>query len=547
MPAVLLELGGLPAKTVPELAIARRHSSIPRPGVPIIQGGMAIHILGPDGVSIVSKEGGLGTIALTASEVVLSRKLQLGDTETLQALQTFPKQEIAKRIIEKYYVKGGIPKGQRFKSPDMWELDAPERWALITAPRKEQKQIAQKHLQEEAVAGAYCEVLLAKQKADGGVVSANAMRKIDLPFGFYVLGAMAAGVDVITVGAGSPADVPELLDNLAMGRKTRDRIHVAKEHQEWFMTIDPEELLGRDAAQNLKRPPLLAIVSHIDSARGLIANPRTRPEGIVFELYPAGGHNAPALLQPMTKRTEYTERDKLDLAAAADLMSQTRRDDPDFLFAIGGGFSNPVGMNAAREWGFDAVQVGTPFALTDESNINRTTKARMLFEIFRNGSVPVVRDAQASGSGLPFHVAQVRGTQSDTGSQQACTVGYLLRQVEQPDGVPEGRCPAMPVGQFTRLQGRMRPLGTAEVCRGLFADVVFTDPTTGEQRSLGQREDVPIVTLGDDQSATAHLVHNLEPGKNAPTIPQVMETILFGPKAGSQNQEVFASVQLPVR
>ena len=70
-------------------------------------------------------------------------------------------------------------------------------------------------LQELTVVADFCEVYLAKE-GHRGVVGINYLRKIELPIPFGCLGAMLAGVDyVLLVGAGSPAELPELLRRLA--------------------------------------------------------------------------------------------------------------------------------------------------------------------------------------------------------------------------------------------------------------------------------------------------------------------------------------------
>jgi hypothetical protein len=130
-------------------------------------------------------------------------------------------------------------------------------------------------LQELTVVANFCEVYLAKE-GHRGVVGINYLRKIELPIRVGCLGAMLAGVDYVLVGAGSPAELPELLRRLAR----RDGVALSVRTQgttgadgSFAVRCSPGALLG--AGEPLPWPTLLAIVASTDLAAGLANNPGT--------------------------------------------------------------------------------------------------------------------------------------------------------------------------------------------------------------------------------------------------------------------------------
>ena len=57
----------------------------------------------------VSLTGQLGVVSGTALDVVLARRLQLGDPDghLRRALDMFPFPEIAQRVLQRYFIPGG--------------------------------------------------------------------------------------------------------------------------------------------------------------------------------------------------------------------------------------------------------------------------------------------------------------------------------------------------------------------------------------------------------------------------------------------------------
>jgi NAD(P)H-dependent flavin oxidoreductase YrpB (nitropropane dioxygenase family) len=90
----------------------------------------------------VASRGQLGVVSGTALDVVLARRLQLGDPggELRQALAAFPNPAIVGEILDRYFVGGGLAPKARFKSVPMFSHRSPA------------------HLQALAVAGGFTAV-----------------------------------------------------------------------------------------------------------------------------------------------------------------------------------------------------------------------------------------------------------------------------------------------------------------------------------------------------------------------------------------------------
>ena len=59
----------------------------------------------------VSRAGQLGVVSGTALDAIVARRLQLGDAggHVRRALESFPWPDVAARVLDTYYVPGGIP------------------------------------------------------------------------------------------------------------------------------------------------------------------------------------------------------------------------------------------------------------------------------------------------------------------------------------------------------------------------------------------------------------------------------------------------------
>ncbi len=449
----------------------------------VIQGGMGVAVSDWRLARAVSLTGQLGVVSGTAVEVLLTRRLQSGDPggHVRRALAAFPRHEVARWILDSYFVEGGIAADARFAQVP--------RHTLASSVR----------LQELTVAAGFAEVFLAKE-GHSGTVGINFLRKIELPLPATLYGAMLAGVDYVLVGAGSPADLPGMIRTLArhepvtvsvkvMGARSDDNVG--------GLTFDPATVLPQRPA-NLPRPRFVAIVASSDLARGLADNQETRPDGFVVEGAAAGGHNAPPrgprrvdeLGQPV-----YDERDVVDL--------------PDIL-ALGlpvwlaGGYGTPEKVCEALALGASGVQVGTLFAYSDESGFDAGVKAQMR-ERAVAGGLQVRADWRVSPTGFPFRVADIPGTLTDITVREArmpvCDLGVLRTAYLRTDGEVDYRCPAEPIAQYVRKGGReMNTEGRLCLCNALFASAGFP------QRRPGGACEAPLVTSGTDLGPVVHLI-----------------------------------------
>jgi NAD(P)H-dependent flavin oxidoreductase YrpB (nitropropane dioxygenase family) len=463
----------------------------PKATVPrIIQGGMGVAISAWPLARAVSRTGQLGVVSGTALEIVCARRLQLGDPggHVRRALAAFPVPAIADRILAAYFRPAGKATQAPFRPVPRFTL-RPGR-----------------PLQELTVVANFVEVFLAKE-GHAGVVGINYLRKIELPIPFACYGAMLAGVDYVLVGAGSPAELPGLLDRLARHRPVSLDVRVqgsTSADGDFAVRFDPRDLFAADLP-DLSRPRLLAIVASVDLARGLAADPVTCPDGFVVEGHPAGGHNAPPRGVRRLDPNGQPVYDGRDVVA------------PDALAGVGvpywmaGSYATPDGLARALAGGADGVQAGTVFALSRESGMADELKHR-LSEQVSAGTVAVRTDGRASPTGFPFKVADVEGTLSDhdvyASRNRLCDLGVLRTAYRKADGAVGYRCPAEPVEVYVdRRGGRIdNTTGRCCLCNALLATAGLP-----QQRPDGYTEPA-IVTAGTDFTGARHLLAGVTDG-----------------------------------
>ncbi|MGZ4620293.1 MAG: nitronate monooxygenase, partial [Frankiaceae bacterium] len=353
---------------------------------------------------------------------------------------------------------------------------------------------------ELTVVANFCEVYLAKE-GHRGLVGINYLRKIELPIPFGCLGAMLAGVDYVLVGAGSPAELPDLLRRLAR----RDGVALSVRTQgttgadgTFAVRCSPRALLGVGAP--LPRPMLLAIVASTDLAAGLANDPATRPDGFVIEGPTAGGHNAPPRGPRRTTPSGepvYDDRDVVDLGVIRGL---------GLPFWLAGSQGSPQGLRAATAAGAAGVQVGTAFAFCAESGLADKLKRQVLRDL-ADGDVAVHTDWRVSPTGFPFKLLDVAGTLSDpdvTPRRPVCDIGALRSPYRQPDGTIGYRCPAEPTEMYVGHKGgrAANTEGRQCLCNALLAAADLP------QRRPHGYDEPAIVTSGDDLSAVATLIRS---------------------------------------
>lgn len=444
----------------------------------VIQGGMGVAVSDWRLARAVAERGQLGVVSGTALDFMHARRLNDGDPggHLRRAYRAFPVPEIAERVLDRYFLPDGRAPGQAYRAVPMGRIDPP------------------RELTELTVVANFAEVWLAREGHDGPI-GVNFLEKIQLPTPSALYGAMLGGVDYVLMGAGLPTQMPRLLTDFAAGRSSGYRIAVdgAESGDEFWTTLDPRDVLGQTPPE-LRRPRLLAIISSNMLATFLVKDPATQPDGFVVEGPTAGGHNAPPrgkLNLDERGQPIYGPRDTVDLDALATT---------GLPFWLAGGYAHPDQVEAARRAGAAGVQVGTAFALCDESGMRDDLKRRIIADTL-DGTLDVRTDPLASPSGFPFKVAHMEGTIADPevyeSRQRRCDVGMLRTPYKRADGSVGYRCASEPVNTYVTKGGNVEDTeGRACLCNGLLATA-----DVAQERAAGA--EAPIVTIGETAEVVA--------------------------------------------
>jgi NAD(P)H-dependent flavin oxidoreductase YrpB (nitropropane dioxygenase family) len=455
----------------------------------VIQGGMGVAVSSWQLARAVSQTGQLGVVSGTALDVVIARRLQDGDVggHVRRALESFPVPAMAQRMMSRYFLEGGRAPGQPYHPVPKLSMQTPVAGL------------------ELSVVANYAEVWLAKEGHDG-LVGINFLEKVQMATPSAAYGAMLAGVDYVLMGAGIPAEIPQLLDRLALHDPCSLDLHVDGATIAYSVGLDPQALTGGGLAP-LRRPMFLAIVSAHVLAAYLARQDATRPDGFVVEGPRAGGHNAPARGRPVLDddgQPVFGPRDDADLAKVAAV---------GLPFWLAGGYSTAAHVTQALSVGAAGVQVGTLFALCEESGLDPAIRQEMLTELGA-GELIVRTDPRASPTGFPFKVATLKQTMSEAEEYAArprlCDLSYLRVPFEREPGNLGYRCPAEPVNMYVRKGGDIADtVGRKCLCNGLTAGIGL-----GQSRRDGYSE-VPIVTLGADLDGVARMLSDMPEGWTA--------------------------------
>lgn len=447
----------------------------------IIQGGMGVAVSSWRLARAVSSLGHLGVVSGTALDVVLARRLQLGDADggIRRAAAHFPAPDVARAVLARFYRPEGMAGTEPFAGKAMF----------VAQPAR--------HVQALAVLAGFVEVFLAKE-GHGGPAGINFLEKVQLPTPAVLYGALLAGVDYVLVGAGIPRDIPELLDRLVRHEPARLPLHVtgAVAADDFALTFDPSIVGEAGARAPLRRPRFLAIVSSATLAVSL-ARHGGRVDGFVVEGPAAGGHNAPprgSLHLTETGEPAYGPRDVVDLA---------RMRGTGLPFWLAGSCATPAALADARRQGAAGIQVGTLFAFCEESGVEPALRARVHAKV-RAGEARVRTDPFASPTGFPFKAVELEGTLSDpavyAARRRQCDLGYLRETYKRPDGTLGYRCPAEPVEDYVRKGGHISDtVGRKCICNGLLATVGL-----GQRKAAGTEP--AIVTAGSGLPDVAELL-----------------------------------------
>ncbi|SIQ49014.1 NAD(P)H-dependent flavin oxidoreductase YrpB, nitropropane dioxygenase family [Alkalispirochaeta americana] len=419
----------------------------------IIQGGMGVGVSDWRLARAVALEGEMGVVSGTALDILLTRRLQQGDPggHMRRGLAAFPDQEVAQRILARYYREEGTPDFHRFENPPM----------ITVEPSRE--------VEELLVAANFVEVYLAKE-GHSGAVGVNFLEKIQLPNPAAIYGVMLAGVDYVLMGAGIPLEIPGLLDAYARGEA--GSITLALEGAEKGETLlrhfDPARVLSSPPAQ-LKRPAFLSIVSSNVLAQTMVSRASGKVDGIIVEDHTAGGHNAPPRGPlHLTDQGEpvYGPKDQVDT------LRMTKMDVP---FWMAGSCSDENSLERSEKAGAWGIQVGTLFAFCRESGFLPELKKKFL-QAVEAGKMRVFTHPGASPTGYPIKMALMEGTIAEEAlfaqRKRVCNLGLLRHLYKKEDGVIGYRCPAESPELFIRKGGDPEtPQDARCLCNALMAAV----------------------------------------------------------------------------
>lgn len=446
----------------------------------VIQGGMGVGVSSWQLARAVSLAGQLGVVSGTMIDVVVTRTLQLGDPDghIRRALKNFPYPELCARFLKRYFIEGGKASEAPFRPVPMASL--PPSKAFL----------------EASILANFATVRLAKEGHDG-TIGINLLEKSQIPTLAALYGAMLAGVDYVLMGAGIPRQIPGILDRFSENQVAELRVDVTGATEPIAITFDPQEV-SEIPAPTLKRPAFIAVVSSPTLAKTLQRKASGKVDGFVVELPSAGGHNAPP--RGGTKLSEsgepiYGPRDAIDPAAFSKI---------GLPFWLAGGFGQPGKLREAQAAGAVGIQVGSAFALSQESGFAPQLKARII-EAIQAGDLKIITDPVASPTGFPFKVADLPGTLSEApiyeSRMRICDIGVLREPFMKSDGSIGFRCPAEPVDAYVAKGGdATRTVGAKCLCNSLGASIGL-----GQHRAGGDDE-APLVTLGDDMAALRSLL-----------------------------------------
>ena len=506
--------------------------------VRLIQGGMGVYVSNWRLAKTVAMERPgvtAGAVSGTGLDVVYVRLLQLGDPggHIRRALAAFDAQfgvAIGSKICNRYYIPGGKAPTARFKPAPMQVVHTQDGGDTIPQPGGPAGPVTltlDEEIVELLIATGFAEVWLARE-GHAGKIFINFLKKVELPLVYTMYGAMLAGVDGVLVGAGNPEGLPATCSRLANHETvTSDLLVLYRETGEVFtVPFDPRRVAdGRLAQKPLRRPAFLAIVSLENLVQALAQSTSQAPDGFVIEHHTAGGHNAGPqgpLVKDELGQPRYGQLDEPDLQAIRQV---------GLPFWLAGGYGSREKLQQALAAGAVGIQVGTVFALSQESGMKSNFRSGILNELRKTtDDAALVRTTLFSPTGFPFKVVQLDGTLSDeavyASRPRVCDIG-LLQQLGLGKPDTEGarrlfqRCPAAPVEGFVNKRGLEH--NTQErrcLCNGLLSCVGLGQVA---ERKGELFEEPAIVTLGNHLDGVRRLLRN---GQSPYWVRDVVEDIL---------------------
>jgi len=485
----------------------------------LIQGGMGVAISGWQLARSVAETGErtgrpvLGVVSGTGLAITMVLRLRKGDSNTRRALEAFPVPEIAQGVIERYWLN--TDRSSRSRIPPKPEI-------LVNGSDERKADFA-----KLLIVANFAEVWLARQ-GHSGPVGINYLEKVQLPRLPEIFGAMLGGVDYVLMGAGIPNQVPGVLDDLAGWKEASYKIDVAGS-EKYVLSFDPKTIIPEQYRMPLTRPKFLAIVSHHVLAQALALKATGEVDGFVVEGPIAGGHNAPARGKEISESGEpvYGERDKPDLAKIRDLGKP---------FWLAGGYASPEKLDEAKSTGATGIQVGSAFALCDESGLRDDIKRELRRKSY-SGDIEVMANPVVSPSGFPFQVVRLEGSLSDPvvygARKRSCSLGYLVEAYRTTRGGIGFRCPAEPLKAYVKKGGDADSTqGRVCLCNGLAA------ASKDGQRTEAAIEPA-IVTLGQDHSFIRSMLPSADGSYSAEDV--IRSILSLAPSGRSEGQAAVSA------
>jgi NAD(P)H-dependent flavin oxidoreductase YrpB (nitropropane dioxygenase family) len=491
--------------------------------IKLIQGGMGVYVSNWRLARAVAMEQpGItaGTVSGTALDIVYVRLLQLGDPggHVRRALAAFDAQfgvNLGQKILNHYFIAGGKTPSARFKNAPKQMVRLPNGSDILPAGLPQGVPVnlsMEPYTVELLIVASFAEVWLAHQ-GHSGKIFINFLHKVELPLIYMLYGAMLAGVDGVIVGAGNPDGLPAVCSRLAQHASVTHELPVLyrESGENFHLTFDPQQVAeGRLAQQPLTRPAFLAIVSLQNLVQALAQSQTEAPDGFIIEHHTAGGHNA-GPQGPLKKDEQgqpiYGPEDEPDLQAIRQV---------GLPFWLAGGYGSRERLAQALASGATGVQVGSIFALSEESGIKASYRSAFMDKLKKEpDDAKLVLTTLFSPTGFPFKVAQLEGTLAGqavyANRMRVCDIGLLQqRGLSKPaeDGSRRifQRCAAAPLDDFSGKRGL--PLNTTDrrcLCNGLLATVGLGQ--TGWQNGQPMEEPA-IVTLGNHLDGIRRLSRN---------------------------------------
>jgi NAD(P)H-dependent flavin oxidoreductase YrpB (nitropropane dioxygenase family) len=186
-----------------------------------------------------------------------------------------------------------------------------------------------------------------------------------------------------------------------------------------------------------------------------------------------------------------------------------------------GAYGSPEGLQRALAEGASGIQVGTLFALCEESGFPDGVR-RALVGMAVNGGAEVFTHPDASPTGFPFKVVPMEGTLSEHSVYEArrriCDLGALRDVYRREDGTIGYRCPAEPTAAYVAKGGEAEETrGRRCLCNALVSNIGLP------QALLSGDVERNLITLGDDVSSIPRLCNG---GGRDYTAAQTIEFLL---------------------